>query len=165
MFLGAVGNAAKNVKMEEANAEKNRKVYKVKDAFPVGHIGYAVTNVTTRKSIGSDFNRTSADGGAEFVIVQYMVENLGKESETVMSDNFKLVTPDGSTYSPDSQAITALMMMGKDKDFLLSQLNPGVTKNSITAFEVPTTAYKAGTMLEVPASSMFKDDGVKVQLK
>jgi hypothetical protein len=91
-----------------------------------------------RRYVGSEYMGAQASQNAVFVVVDYSIENVGRETDTVMSDDFVLESEDGRRYQPSSKATTALAMSGSS-DYILSQLQPGIATRAKTAFEVPNT--------------------------
>ncbi len=87
----------------------------------------------------------SASPGAIFLAVRYEITNDGKETATVLADDFELVDSHGRKYRASSKATTAFIMAGGDKDLALTELQPGVTKASVQLFEVPAEDSHVGT--------------------
>ena len=89
------------------------------------------------------------------MIVYFSILNNANETKVVLTDDFTLVDPQGRRYSPSSEANTALMMTSENKDFLLSELHPGVTKRTATAFEIPKDSLTSGLYLEIPEKGLL----------
>ncbi len=128
-------------------------------------VAYKIGNPKFKASVGSAYFVKSAGEGAVFVLIPYQVKNVGNESLTIASDSFILKSGD-TEYSPDNEAITALMMSGKNgKDFLLSQLHPGIQKKTITAYRIPTELAKGPLSLMVKGHNIFSGTSAKVALQ
>ncbi len=160
-FFGAMMHPASNtVTTEQASSQKASAAPNAVDTgpyigepFKVGNLTYVIDSVDEHTHLGNEYTGKTADDGAVFVKIGFHVRNDGNETETVSSDSMKL--SDGKhTFSPSAEGITALVMNGENKDFVLSQLQPGVNKKSITVFEMPK-----GTMvaLEVPAGGFSSE--------
>ncbi len=136
----------------------------VGDEFQLGDYKYVVTQFQTRPFIGGSFQSENASSGATFVIIHYTIENLTNESQTVLSDDFKLQDFKGRTFSPSSDATTALMMESSDKDFILSEVQPGIVRAMQTAFEVPLESTEHNLTLVVPEKGLWSSGEAKVTL-
>ena len=149
----AAAKAQREQAKAAAKAQREKNVaskYKVGDTFTLGDFSYAVQRVKDRRCIGGQFTRTCAGEGGRFVIVYFAIRNDTKETKTVMTDDFKLMDADGNTYRTSSEGNTALMMSGASKDFLISELQPGLQKDTATVFQVSAQSWKKGARLIVP---------------
>ena len=108
--------------------------------FRLGDFSYEIKRCELRARLGNEFLSAKPGAGAVFLVVRFAIANETKKTETVLSDDFTLRDGQGREFSPASSALTALMMEGENKDFLVSQIQPGVEKESLTAFEIPKTA-------------------------
>lgn len=96
-----------------------------------------ITGVETPATIGSGPFQERPQEGASFVVVRYTIENVGSETRTVIS-NVKLVDGQGREFAEATRLTTALIT-AEDNIELLSQLMPGLPKQQVAAFEVPST--------------------------
>lgn len=124
------------------------------ESFRVGDFTYLIERVERREVIGNALHSEQAGAGAVFLVVHYRVRNEGDSTARVLSDQFRLVDAGGRTFEVSSRASTALMMSGQQQDFLLSELQPGIFKAQVSAFEVPVEAL-AGLRLEIPEGGLF----------
>jgi hypothetical protein len=67
-----------------------------------------------------------------YVVVTMTIENVGKESSTMTSNDVKIVNSQGRTFESDSKAWAAL----KD-NILIKQIQPGLPVTGETVFDVP----------------------------
>lgn len=138
------------------------------DFFTLGKFKYCLTGVTTTRRIGKnlfgEFIGEEATPGAVFVIVSYTIENVGTESQTVLSDDFKIEDSRGRTFRPSSKGNVALLMESDDKDFLLSELQPGLPRAMRQAFELPEQALDAPVTVVVPEKGFWAAGNVRVQV-
>jgi hypothetical protein len=147
----------------ELKKPRNSKTdYSLGQEFVLGDYKYVVLRFQTFSKIGK-FMVAKASANASFVVVEYTIENMSNESKTVLSDDFKLKDTSDRTYKPSSDANTALLE-DEDKDFLLSELQPGIPKKMKQAFEIPQSSIDNGLILIVPKKGFFKSGEVKVQL-
>jgi hypothetical protein len=131
----------------------------------VDDISYQINSAKTMKSVGHNmYARKTAGSGAQYLVIKYTETNIGKKTEDVSTNRFKLVTSDGKEYSPASDAETALRMDDIQTDYF-TQLQPNIQRNAATVFEVPTRAYEAGARLEVSSGGVFSSEKVLVVIK
>jgi hypothetical protein len=125
-----VQNQAKTDQTTPATTESTAAVYKVGDRVVVGERAYTITNVRTASSIGDDFTKKEATG--IYVIVTMTIENIGKETGTMSTNDVKIIDSQGRTFESDSSAWASL----KD-NILLKQIQPGLPVKGETIFDVP----------------------------
>lgn len=152
------------VPAEQARLDLLRQT-RVGDRFVLGDFAYIISGAQARTSVGNQLVKEEASEGALFIVVSYVIENLGNAPATVVSDDFLLVDAKGRQFKPSSHANTALAMSGGRKDLLLSELNPGVKRTVKTAFEVPEAAVGAGLKLVVPEKGLLGSKTVEVALQ
>ena len=122
---------------------------KLNEEFRLGEYTYNIKRVVTDIAIGSGYAEKRATEGARFVMVEFTIRNDSKTTQTVLTDDFRIVDEQAREFSPSSEANTALAMSG-EKDFMLTQLQPGLTKTMHTAFEMPDAAAKGVITLVIP---------------
>ncbi len=133
------------------------------DTFRLGDFTYRITRVGTADTLGAQYAHENAEPNATFVVVQYEITNEGKETHTGLADDFELLDSAGRKFRPSSRGSTAFMMAGGNDDFLLTELQPGITKPSVQVFEIPLAALN-GLRLRVPEKGFFGSDEVVVDL-
>jgi hypothetical protein len=128
------GNANKTTASQPEQTATNTTpaptAYKVGDRVVVGDRAYTITNVKTTAFVGDEYSKQTATG--VFVIVSMNIENLGKESATMSTNDIKIVDSQGRTFESDSNAWATL----KD-NILLKQIQPGLPIKGETIFDVP----------------------------
>lgn len=77
----------------------------------------------------------SAKTEGKYIIIDITVKNEKKESITIHSSYFKLITQDGVEYDPSTDGAVMMAMMDEE-DFFLQQVNPGLSKTGKVVFEV-----------------------------
>lgn len=105
--------------------------YKVGDRVTVGDRAYTITGVKTTPSVG-DNEYTKKEATGIYVLVTMTIENTGKESSTMSTNDVKIIDSEGRTFESDTQAWAAL----KD-NILLKQIQPGLPVTGETVFDVP----------------------------
>lgn len=105
--------------------------YQVGDRVTVGDRAYTITNVKTTPTVGDNEYTTKTATGI-YVLVTMTIENTGKESSTMSSNDVKIVDSEGRTFESDTQAWATL----KD-NILLKQIQPGLPVTGETVFDVP----------------------------
>lgn len=148
--------------------QKPKGVLSIGDTFTLGEFKYTINGVNTTRSIGKmvfgSFMGETASPGATFVIVSYTMENVGLESQTVLSDDFQILDGSNRTFKPSSKANVALLTESDDKDFLLSELQPGLPRTMKQAFEIPEKALEAPITIVIPEKGFFSSGKAKVQV-
>ena len=135
------------------------------DEFTLGDYRYKISRTSDRSTVGNEFFKETASSGARFLIVNYTIENLTNESQTVMSDDFVLVDSKGRKFKPSSNANTALMTEDDDKDFILSELQPGIPRKMASVFEIPAGALSGSLTLEIPKKGFLSSGKELVKLR
>lgn len=147
----------------EKQKQKPEKKYSVGERFELGDFAYTITKVRAARKMGSRYNRIKAEKGSVFYVVNYDIENLGNETESVLTDDFLIVDDLKRKFKPCSEAITVLAMAGK-KSMFLTQVQPGIKKSGVTAFKVPLESIKEEPVLVVPKKGLFSSGHVEVVL-
>jgi hypothetical protein len=135
------------------------------EAFSLGEFQYVVKKVEITDTVGKSFSRKKAGPGATYVIVRYTIRNDGKETATVLADDFKIVDSQSRQFRPSSEANTALTFSEAGKDFILSEVQPGLTREMATAFEVPSDVASGVFDLVIPEKGLLGTDEVRITLK
>jgi hypothetical protein len=146
---------------EQPNDGKTRQFQK----FRLGDFSYEIKRCELRARLGNQFFPAKPGADAVFLVVRFTIANETKKTETVLSDDFTLRDGQGREFSPASKALTALMMEGENKDFMVSEIQPGVEKESLTAFEIPKTALSTKLLLIVPEKGLMGSKTVEVVVK
>ncbi len=135
--LGCTGNQTNTQPQENssqpaptATPVATSTTYKVGDRVAVGDRAYTVTNVKNTAFVGDEYTKKEATG--VYVLVSMTIENTGKESATMTSNDVKIIDDQGRTFESDSSAWIAL----KD-NILLKQIQPGLPVKGETIFDVP----------------------------
>jgi len=130
----------------------------------LGDFTYNVKKVTSYSAIGTGIAEKAASEGARFVVVEYTIRNEGSATETVLTDDFRIVDAQGREYRPSSDGNTALVMSG-DKDLALSELQPGVARKMQTAFEMPDAVAKGTFTLVIPEKGVLGTGSARITLQ
>ena len=138
---------------------------KLGEDFRLGDFTYNVKRVTSSTTIGSGFAKKRASEGARFVVVEYTILNESNVTETVLADDFRIVDSQKREYRPSSEANTALMMSGETKDFVISEVQPGIKKKMQTAFEMPEASVMGGFTLVIPEKGLLGTGSVRISLR
>gem|GEM_PF-1709015 len=151
----------------EPKPKKSRSSSKVKTAragesFRLGDFTYRFISDDVTSEVGSRFSRVRAQDDALFLIVTYSITNDSNETETVLTDDVTFKDEAGRIFRSSSRLNTALMMEREDKDFILSELQPGLTKTMVTGFELPSSAFRGKWTLVVKEKGFFGTGTVEV---
>lgn len=143
--------------------------YRLGQPFQLGDYKYTITNVAKRWSIGTQvlgtFVGERASPNAKFVVVTYLIENCTDTSQTVLTDDFKLVDAQGRTFSPSAKANVALLQESREKDFLISELQPGVVCQMMQGFEVPDSSFQSDLTLVIPKKGFWSRGEVSISVR
>ena len=152
-----------------ATKSKVKGEYSIGEEFRLGDYKYTITRVEKKWQIGQEvfgeFTGEKAGSGATFVIVTYTIENCTKESQTVLSDDFHLLDAQGRKFDTSSKISTALLMFAEDKDFILSQLQPGLPRQMQQGFELPNKSLESELTLVVPKKGFWSSGEAKIKLR
>jgi hypothetical protein len=114
----------------------------INESVKVDNISYTLTRSQVTSTISS-----IEDADGQFVVLTLRVVNTGTESETIYSDDFKLIDTQGRKFSYD----TATLYL--DNSIFLSQINPGLPTTGRIAFDVPVTPDSY--YLEIGSNKLF----------
>ena len=67
------------------------------------------------------------------------------------------------TFTPSSDLTTELVLE-HDADFLLKELQPGISKEAVQAFELPADAFDGNLMLVIPEKGFLSSGKAQVKL-
>jgi tetratricopeptide (TPR) repeat protein len=140
-------------KVQRARAKLAAEERKRTLQFRLGNFYYWIDEPAFKRCIGNSFTNTCAGAGATFVIVPYTIQNMGNETQTVVKGDFELQDSAGRTFRASSEVETTLLMSGGSRDFILSELHPGVQRTLKTGFEIPSGA--TGLKLVVPEKGIL----------
>jgi hypothetical protein len=74
-----------------AKDAKGQEEYKIGQPFTLGDYTYNVTKFEAKRKIGSQYYNKEAEEGAKFIVVYYSIRNNTKETQTVRSEDFKVL--------------------------------------------------------------------------
>jgi uncharacterized protein DUF4352 len=146
----------------ENSAENSDNIKHIGEQFQLGDFAYTIIRAWLAPVLGNEVINHRADDGAVFVVVNFQITNTSSETETVMTDDFELKAGN-LTYKPDSNGVTAYVM-SRGGDFILSELQPRVTKESATVFLVPNDVAHQKLYLRVPKKGFFSSGEVMIAL-
>jgi hypothetical protein len=149
----------------EGKSSESSNIAEMGKRFVLGDFAYEIQMTEWRTSIGADFGRVEPSATGIFLIVHYSIENIGNKTETVLSDDFLVEDSRGRQYRPSSRATTALTMENDQKDWLLSELQPGIAMDTETAFEIPDSISDEKLTLIVREKGILGRKIVKVELR
>lgn len=145
---------------ESASKPPSERQYQLQEDFTLGVFSYRVFNRRKTSELGNRFASAKASPGAIFLIVSYQIRNESNQTKTVLSDDFILRDSKGREFQPSSQALTALAMSGDTQDLMVRQLQPGITKRTLTAFEVPYESLNKELVLVIPEKGFGRGKAV-----
>jgi len=93
-----------------------------------------------------------------WIVLDVVVQNNGKDAVTVNDSQITLVTPDGATYETDSDSMTYI---DSDRWLFLEKINPGLSKEGTVLIAVGPDVTSGTVAFE---SSMFGGKTAKVDV-
>ena len=161
-------------------AKKTSDLIATGEVFTLGGFNYVITSARRTAYIGSSdldsalvdtliqniekkTGATRASDGASFIVVRYKIKNEGTEAAVVSTSDYKVVDSKGRNFTPSSDA-TAELVANQDADFLLSELQPGISKDGVQAFQLPNDAFDGKLILIVPEKGLFSSGEKRVKL-
>ena len=141
--------SAHNAAAQESKTEVKDKQPAIGEAFRLGDFTYVVKSVSTTDFVGNQFSSVRPSPGGIFVIVDFQIKNEGNKTETVLTDDFKIEDSQSREYRTSSEVTTALAMSGGG-NFMITEVQPGLSRRMKTGFEIPHDSLKAGVDLVIP---------------
>ena len=105
----------------------------INEAFNFGGIDYVVRSARFTKTVGNEFNATTANGF--FLIAEIEIKNTTDES-AYTSEEIRLKDTEGTEYSISPEGESALFMSGLSGDIFVS-IEPHQSKKKVLIFDVP----------------------------
>jgi hypothetical protein len=100
---------------------------------------YGIIDAKITDSIGGNEYVEGTKPSGRFVILTLVVQNESHKTREIALSQATLTDSSGDTYSTSSEGETALLMSGdKSAEFLLSEIQPHLTKYLDIVFDVPT---------------------------
>ena len=142
-------NASGDEKKEEAKVEKAQ----IGDTATIDDISFTVTNANSTQEIddadGNEFIDPVTTSN-QFIVLDATIKNGKSEAITMDASFFKLNTEDGTTYEPKQDG-DLMMVIPSEKFLFLEQINPGLSKDGMVVFEVPSDIKMENLTLNVDA--------------
>lgn len=138
-------------------------IYMIGDSFTAGELGVVIDSVEEKDGFTSS-NQFIKDVTTEgkFIVVTAKITNNDKTARTISSMQFRLI--DNQDREFDASNDMEIMMVLDDKNLFLEEVNPGMSRTGIFAFEVPTDVTEYS--LEVDSGIGFAaKSSQKVKLK
>ena len=105
----------------------------------------------------------STDDASSFLVVNYKIKNEGKEASVISTTDFKIIDTKGRTFTTSAKATTELVA-NESEDYLFSELQPGITKAGIQAFELPKDSFDGRLTLVIPEKGILGSKEVRVEI-
>jgi hypothetical protein len=155
--------------VDQAQSEQDdpaERVVNIGNEFKLGNFLYVVDKVNRTQQVGNEDSMIKrATRGASFVVVSFRITNKGNATDDmVFTDDFYLVDQRRRKFTSSTEGTFTLEMMSGG-DFGLTQLQPDITKEAQTAFEVPNEVLDQGVTLVIPKKGFFGIRTVRIPLK
>lgn len=135
----------------KAKAEAEAKAPHAGDTVSVGSLSVAVFDPKTSATVGNKYLNQTARG--IYWVFPIAVRNDDKESRTVDTSMFELISNSGVKYEPDS---TAGIYANTDSPFFLQKINPGIVLNGYVVFDMPKDQQIADYKMQVRGGLGFR---------
>ena len=134
------------------------------DAVDVSNRVFTINSVeemdVVKDSLGTEY---PAGDGARFIKINITVKNQKKAEVTIMSDEVKLLTKNGTEYSTDVSNEVWVNETGQS--FFLNTLNPGVSKTANILFSVPKDVKLSDLKVKVNDGGLVENVVKYIELK
>jgi hypothetical protein len=114
------------------------------------------------RQIGGNPAAPAGDAPA-YLVVRYTIRNDSNEAAVVSTSDFKVEDSRGRIFTPSSEATSQLVMNGS-ADLLVSQLQLGIAKEGVQAFELPNDSFRSAITLIVPEKGFLNSGETRVKL-
>jgi len=104
-----------------------------------------VTSVEQRSQVGTQYLEERASQGGVLIVVKYDISNVGNEPLKFYSPKIELVDAAGVRYSSDIAKSAAYGTETDDNSKIFSDLNPGITTQGSSVFEVAADRFDPET--------------------
>jgi len=119
--------------------------YKVNDTIKADNLEFTVTSAQEKKQVGSQYFQSNPSEGGTYVAVQWKYKNTSdKPIGTFSQPRINLVDSSGTSYDADINASSSYATELKLDRKILSDLNPGISVNDASVFEVSKDNYAKG---------------------
>ena len=128
---------------EPQRAEKEKKdqpeesTAEIGQSVEVDEAAWLVTDARRAQQLDDQFGGILPPKQGDFVVVDFRFKNNSNETKTLHSGALKLIDRDGRESEPDTDTFSYIP---QDKNILLEQVNPGVTKDAQVIFSVAPDA-------------------------
>lgn len=114
---------------------------------PIRSRGAEVTirSVKQRNQVGIQYLEERVSQGGTLIVVDYDVTNIGNEPLSFFAPKIDLVDANGVRYSADIAKSAAYATENEDNSKVFSALNPGITTQGSTVFEVAASRFDPAT--------------------
>lgn len=136
-MISSIFNSGNNsTSGDVVETENEAPIYNVRQSFMIDDMRYTITNVQTTKTLEGFFSIKEA--GGIFYIISITVENQGTEPREYFTPYFRIFDSQKREFSDDREAPSYASEYGKELFF--EQLQPGLSKEGIIVFDLPTDA-------------------------
>lgn len=132
------------------------------ESIQLGDFRYVVQELSVSKQVGeTPYGVKKASKTASFVIVRYEIENIGKQTATALAGDLQLIDLQDRIFTKSVDATMALAME-KDVDLSVTQLQPGIPRELLMVFELPTDVLGSPLTLRIPEKGLTGTKSVEI---
>lgn len=132
------------------------------EKFRLGNYSYEIKECEAVTRVSGQGQTKEAGPEAVFVVVRYSIQNETNSPEAVLSNDFKIADAKGTTFTHSAEAGSTLLAL---EEAIFRELQPGVAKDAITAFEIPRATLDDELTLIVPEKGLFSSGKKEVRIK
>lgn len=144
---------------EEQQSQEEDEAASIGEEVSVGDVSYTVTDAELVSQLEDPYGLDEPLTG-NFVLVSFTFTNNGSEPATVSDIGMYLYDEEGNQYETDSDA--GLYLPEDTSMFLLDRVNPGLSQEVQTVYEIPPDAE--GLELEV-TSGLLASETARIDLE
>jgi Domain of unknown function (DUF4352) len=155
------GSSNSNGKQKSGSSKGEQSAVPIGESITVGDVTWRVTNATqtnrlSQRDVPKDFAKSKQ---GSFVVVDFDFTNNGSDPVTLDNASLALIDSEGRESNPDPDQF---FYIPNDKQIFLDNINPGVTRQGQTVFEVAPGA--SGFRLQAGDTDVWSDENGYVDL-
>lgn len=168
-----INQSNSNVEQQSKNEQNTKKEDKTEEKIKLNQIEkfkgveLKVLNAKEVDNVSNESGKTKASG--KFIIIEISMKNTSKEAIEYSPNDFKLLN-NGTEYQGDDNSFETLQnltsqktIFDKNKDYVgpYDKFNPGITKKTFIAFDIPKDLSLKNTKLIVGGNEDIQFDLTK----
>lgn len=148
---------SKNPATITTNTKTSLVIANIGDVIKTDKFEITVTDISEKSKVGTQYYNKKPSEGATYIAVKLKYKNITTEPIGMFDQKptLKLVGPNNVEYNNDLDASSNYATEVDPDSKVFSDLNPGITVNDATVFEISKTDYsKPGWKLKITADKI-----------